>query len=231
MNMIDILEIWAIKNKRNNPAEFFDDVVLDERLDRKILVAEIMRKCGALTPIYNTTDSFEYFTKAFFEREKDVIKKMIDTTMLEYNPLENFERKEKLKHEAIEVTDTDESTSVNESTTVDEQSSSNVSVNNNEENKTSAYNESVYQPETQTTITANTNNAETKDQDTTREVKDKREYDRTRDFNSNDDNVATGINGLTTRQDLIIKQRKVVKFNIYNWIVEKFECEYFLSVY
>lgn len=231
MNLIDLLEIWALKNQKNSPEEFFNDMDIDERLDREILVAEIMRRCGALTPIYNTTDSFEYFTKAFFKREKNSIAKLIDTTELQYNPLENFERKEKLKHEAVEVTDTDESSSIDETTTVDEQSSSNSSINNNEENKTSAYNESVYQPENQTTITGSTNSGETKDQETSREVTDKREYDRTRDFNSNDDNLATGINGLTTRQDLIIKERRVVSFNIYRWIVEKYECEYFLSVY
>lgn len=205
--MIDILEIWALKRKKNSPAEFFDEMDIDDRLDREVLVAEIMRQCGALTPIYNTTDSFEYFTKAFFKREKDTIKKMIDTTQLEYNPLENFERKEKLKHVANENTATDE-TNINQSNSTA-----------TEEEKTSAYNEDLYQPINQTTGSNETSGKEIRD------------YDRKRDFTSNDDNSATGINGLTTRQDLILKERKVVDFNIYKWIVEKYECEYFLAVY
>lgn len=205
--MIDILEIWALKRKKNSPAEFFDEMDIDDRLDREVLVAEIMRQCGALTPIYNTTDSFEYFTKAFFKREKDTIKKMIDTTQLEYNPLENFERKEKLKHVANENTATDE-TNINQSNST-----------TTEEEKTSAYNEDLYQPINQTTGSNETSGKEIRD------------YDRKRDFTSNDDNSATGINGLTTRQDLILKERKVVDFNIYKWIVEKYECEYFLAVY
>lgn len=207
MNLIDLLEIWALKKGKSSPIEFFDEMDIDSRLDRETLVAEIMRQCGALTPLYNTTDSFEYFTKAFFKREKNVIAKMIDTTEFKYNPLENFERNENLKHNANEKTETDETNISNGTNKV------------NEEYKTSAYNEDLYQPNNQTSENNETNNQEIRD------------YDKKREFNSNDDKSASGINGLTTRQDLIIKERKVVDFNIYKWIVEKYECEYFLAVY
>lgn len=207
MNLIDLLEIWALKNRKNSPLNFYDDMEIDSRLDRETLVAEIMRQCGALTPIYNTTDSFEYFTKAFFKREKDNISKMIDTVEIKYNPLENFERKEKLKHDASEKTETDET------------NTSENSNNASEEYKVSAYNEDLYQPSEETTGSNKTKGKEIRD------------YDRSRTFESSDDKTASGINGLTTRQDLLLKERKVVNFNVYRWIVEKYQCEYFLGVY
>lgn len=204
---MDILEIWSLKNNGRDVLSFYDDVVLDSRIDRDSLKAEIIRKCGALTPIYNTSSSFEYFTKAFFVREKGVISRMLDTVDYDYNPLENFERNEELKHNASEVTVTDETTT------------SEVQRNSETENKASAYNESLYQPDTQSIDSANSKNT------------DVRDYGRERDFESSDINRAHGINGLTTKQDLLKKEREVAKFNVVKWIVEKYMCEYFYLVY
>ena len=207
MNLIELAQIWALKNNRENPWEIFSTVELDSRVDREILVAEIIRTCGALEPVHNTTETFTFFTEHFFKRESDNIKRMLDLNEVEYNPIENFERVEEVNKVSTSKAKLDESGS-GESNGTD-----------TSEDKTSAYNEDLYQPYTKNE-SANTN-----------KYSSKRDYTRDNDYQGTDKSNAHGINGLTTRQDLIMKERQLVTFNIIKWIVEKYCVEYFFQVF
>lgn len=207
MILADLVQIWALKANVSNPWDIYKTVTLDERIDIDDLVAEIIRRCGSLTPVYNTTDSFLFFTQQFFKRESDNIKRMLDLSEADYNPIENFERNENLRK-------TSKGKSI-----LDEDSTSKHTIDMTTENKQSAYNEDVYQPDNQSSDKGNNNTVDTRD------------YTRNNEFESTDINIVHGINGLTTRQDLIEKERKIISFNVIRWIVDRYCVEQFYQIF
>lgn len=207
MILTDLIQIWALKKNVSNPWDIYLTIELDERIDKQDLIGEIIRQCGALVPVYNTTDTFEFFTQQFFKREKDNIKRMIDLSEMEYNPLDNFERNENLSKKS------------KGKSTLDEDSTSNNSVDMKNVSKRSAFNEDLYQPDSEISDNGTNNNTETRD------------YTRNNEFESTDVSTVHGINGLVTRQDLIEKERKLLTFNVIKWIVNKYSMENFYQVF
>ena len=275
------MEIWALRNNSNEPTEMLKQAKFDSRIDTDLLVGKIIEVCGNMTPVHNTTDSFLYFHKLFFKMWEKQISKLLDTLDYQYEPLENYRRAEKLTLNANEnitgSNNTNGSNTNNESSTSKDtykdssksNSSSNSSGNESSsssdsstaEEKTSAFNESGYQPENQTTKSSsvngsksisnessssnNSSNNSSGSENTESSSEDNREstntYSRTNQQNSNytkgttngktEDNTIRGLNGLFTTQQLIKQEREIAEFNIYQWIVTKYMEELFICVF
>lgn len=209
------MEIWAIKNNSDNPMEMLKQGEFDSRIDMDILTGKIVQVCGAMTPVYNTTESYTYFHKLFFKTWGVQIKKLFDTMDYEYEPLENYRRVEDLK------SDTSENTSGNENG--NDSSSSNSQNSSTVENKTSAYNESLYQPESQETEQGNSSGSTN--------GQNHKDYTREKKSGVKEDNTIRGLNGLFTTQQLIKQEREIAEFNVYQWIVNKYMEELFICVF
>ena len=227
MNLIDLLEIATLKAGINEPLEILKDIDIDSRIDKEVLANQIVVKCGAMCPVYNTSWSFIIWHKHWFEYNKTQISQLIDTTEYEYIPIESYSRYEDLKHNA----DTKANLNDNTNRTVDENKQLDVNSTDNSttENQTSAYNESLYQPESKSIFDDQATRGETENNDRTE--KEERNYERSTNFGSTDDNYVHGNNGLFTVQHLIEEQRKLVVFNVIDWIVDKYMKEGFLLVY
>ena len=209
------MEIWAIKNNSDNPMEMLKQGEFDSRIDMDILTGKIVQVCGAMTPVYNTTESYTYFHKLFFKTWGVQIKKLFDTMDYKYEPLENYRRVEDLK------SDTSENTSGNENG--NDSSSSNSQNSSTVENKTSAYNESLYQPESQETEQGNSSGSTN--------GQNHKDYTREKKSGIKEDNTIRGLNGLFTTQQLIRQEREIAEFNVYQWIVNKYMEELFICVF
>ena len=79
LNFFDVLAI------RPN---FFEDADVDERLDKNEIKMAILHRCGTLLPVYTDTRMFKIFSDSFFKQRKEIIKKLVDTVELEYNPID-----------------------------------------------------------------------------------------------------------------------------------------------
>lgn len=91
VTLIDLIQIYNFNTDRDlNDAEaLFEDIDIDSRLDKKIVIDSIIDECGAMRAIYNTTTTFKYFSDNFFKKYKWNIGKMVDTLEMRYNPLTN----------------------------------------------------------------------------------------------------------------------------------------------
>ena len=89
------------------------------------------------------------------------------------------------------------------------------------EGEVSAYDSSSYQPKQKDTLD---NNVEHSGETTSDIISD---VDSDRDLSEH----TVGKDGDVSYQDLIEKQRKLVEFNIYNWIIRQMRKELFLLVY
>ena len=129
--------------------------------------------------------------------------KMYKTTILEYNPIENYNRTETIT-ESEKRNDTLNSTT--ESTGSSEQINQNVAFNN-----TDFANNEKNMVDNDTSLTGNANNAYNTDRKTTNSTK--------------------GNIGVTTSQQMIEQERKVAEFNIVQFIVDDFKQRFCLMIY
>ena len=229
------MEIWAIKNNSNNPMEMLKQGEFDSRINLDLLAGKIVQVCGAMAPVYNTTDSYVYFHKQFFMMWKTQISKLLDTMEYEYEPLENYRRIEDMKHtDSDKKTETEgitgESNSTDKTTGTTSTSSDKSST---VEDKTSAFNESVYQPDKQSTDTGKVTGKEDRTDESNGTTKNKTDRSKTEERNASakDDNTIRGLNGLFTTQQLIKQEREIAEFNVYQWIVNKYMEELFICVF
>lgn len=197
LNFFDILALQP---------NFFDDADIDERLDKEQIKMAILHRSGTLLPLYTRSDMFKQFSDAFFAQRKVIIKKLVDTLELEYNPIDNYRREEEVARKYDVKTENKTET---EGT---------LETQNEQENKVSAYDSDDYSPKDKSNgsgkntdkTTANNNGTN----DTTEKIK----------------TTTVGNIGITTTQKLIMEERKVAKFDIYKWIAIEFEQNFFICV-
>lgn len=239
MNLIDILDIYALQNNSDELLLLFGDYTLDERVNRDILNGEILAKLGAMRPITTDSELFKILFDNFFKKYSGNIKRLCDTLDLEYNPLytkdiyhdlnENIQRdigEEEQRHSVGDIDNTDRY-----STNTDQ---TNTGTDTNEET-VSAYDNPNYQPKRKSVETQNlrTDNDVQHSGVTTSDIVSDVDTNKLTD----DDTARTlgehivGKDGELPYQDLIEKQRKLVEFNIYNWIIKQMRKELFLLIY
>lgn len=196
MAAINFFDILTLK------PNFFDDADIDSRLDKAEIKMAILERCGTLLPLYTNSEMFKTFSDSFFARRKYIITKLIDTTELEYNPINNYDREETITRE---YNDNGSNTGT----------IGNVG-NNGYEDKVSSYDSDEYQPKEKRD--SNVNTTETRNLADTR-VGTEKTTTRTK-----------GNIGVTSTQKMIKEERKVVLFDVYNWIAIEFEQHFFICV-
>lgn len=98
MTLVDLCEIYAIKTGAgSNYAAIFADSEIDPRIGVVPFFNLLCQKFGNCEPIFNTTEVFKLFSDAWFNRNNDTIKRMLDALAMEYNPIENYDRTETIE--------------------------------------------------------------------------------------------------------------------------------------
>ena len=187
------------------------DYTLDERINRETMNRVILKDLGARMCITNTPTVFKFLLEEFFNKWNYNIGKMLDSMYLDYDPLSN---KNLTREEDRTDTrnDTIGNTRTNDLTT---------EVDGSDKINTSAYDVSTYQPRTETVTDNTTTNTGT--------VTDEGSLDRT---DTGDLDVKEyGKDGTESYQTLIEQERRLAKFNIYNWIIQQMRRELFLLIY
>lgn len=200
MAVLNFFDILAIR------PNFFDDADIDSRLDKEEIKMAILERCGTLLPLYTNSEMFKAFSDSFFKQRKNIITKLIDTTELNYNPIDNYNRVEEINRKYDET---------NENTT---QTDGTATRNSEQESKVSAYDSNEYLPKEQVIG----NSTDTDKTGTKGNGKN--------NITENIRNVTKGNIGVTTTQQMIEAERKVVTFSVYNWIAIEFEQHFFICV-
>ena len=216
MTFLDMIEMYNIQTDRelNELGSMFEDIDIDARIDKDILVGALVDECGAMRCLYETTASFKYFSDNFFKKYKWNITKMLNTLEFEYDPLKN---KQLDWTEEVDITqnlDTEE-----------DRTRDNTGTQGNvyeETNTVSAMNSDSYSPDNKS------NSSNTRTDNLSESINATKDEDLT--WDETDTHTESGtIN--TAYQDLIDKERKVSEFNVYNWISKKYASELFLLIY
>lgn len=213
----------------------FNLMVLPEGIDRELTVNTILERVGKTPLAHPDPEYMRYYINVWSARRTPIWKKLLESTQFAYNPIHNYDRNE-------EITDTREETidrTQNRTTTgtVTDTGSTNVTgdVTGNVASKhdVSAENATEYQADTRDTEDTTSHNSQetaVQAQSDTQTGEDTTGKD-TRSELYKHTSYMYGNIGVTTTQQMIESERKVVQFSVIEFIADDFKNEFCLSVY
>lgn len=213
MNLMDLVAIGKLYGYDDKG--LWQDADIDNRINRDVLIVEILKDCASSEPLMNTFQSFKMISDGFFEKWKYQIGKLLDTQEFEYNPIWNKDGTTKY----IKSNERDRVENVAD----DYGEENNREINSSTNNNVSADDNPEYQPH-DNSITGTTDNDTIKSE----RNKDTKESE---GFAENYTEIQQGNIGLTTTQTMIKEEQSLYEFNIYEWIVKKYRNELFLRVW
>ncbi|MBQ5912536.1 MAG: hypothetical protein IIW93_05515 [Bacteroidaceae bacterium] len=218
MKLIEVMKKYREDHSSSNIFEIFKDYELDNRLDKNALNVFILDELGAMDVWYEDPEVYKVFSDNFFEIWKDNIKKLTDTVMAEYNLLQNTNMTETTTVEIDQDMDTTTSGSKTDSYT------RSTTDGDEETNKVSAFDETTFQNDSQR-ISSGTgsvsHNGSKTDSGTKNEDLEWRETDVTTRVGYKDKDI----------QGALEKERKLNRFNVYQWIIKKYKEDMMVLVY
>ena len=211
------------------------ELVVPEGVDIELVKDNLLAETAELEVIYPDAVFMQAMIGRWSAKELPVWDRLYKTTLLEYNPIENYDRKEKWTEDENTTKNLDSETIGDSSTQSDSSSklSSENSSNTSAKEYVSAYNESDFTPTKQTsgnslsTETGNISNekdvtVKTKD-GTISDEKGKRALDREGSIHGN--------TGFYTKQKMIEQERNIAEYNIIDVIITSFKNRFCLQVY
>lgn len=224
--------LWGLYQYDNT---LFDDVLLPDIIDKQICIDNIIDKSGDLYLYYQVPERAKAQITRWFEMHYLGFKRMAETLLMEYNPIENTDRHET---EVISTTTSrtnkasgSDSTQASGSDSTTNTFNETVDVDN--ENTVSAFDSGEYQPHDKTESTTDTDN--TNNGSVTYGRKDTNTYGRQDDLNGTDETRRLyeyhGNLGTMTNQYMIHEELSLRKYNLYDVIAEMFENDILIEIY
>lgn len=195
----------------NFSEDIFSELLLPDGVDKDVLVPSILAECSDFNLLYPDYDFMRFMIGVWSKNEQDIWAAMQESTQLEYNPIENYDRYESITRE-VESTGTTEETASNEN----ENSGTSESV----ESRT-AFNSNNFQGANKVeSESSGSGSSETNSSATT--------------TNSGTETVTNHMHGnigVTTAQQMITGFREVSNFSVYDFIVNSFKNRFCIQIY
>jgi len=209
----------------------FDELELPGSMNKDVLIDNILYEAAPLEAYYPDPNFMKFMIGRWSFMNQSVWQKLYDTTVLEYNPIFNYDRTEEWS-ENEQMLDKRTLTGTEMETSTDNSSGEIKSSGTvKSELNVSGYNESSYVPREQTIETPDTLTSNTSETDRTVSI-DKND---TENMDRKRDNIRTGRAfgniGVTTTQQMIQQERETVLFNMYKVITDSFIERFCLMIY
>ena len=170
---------------------------------------------GEMTPIYQKPELLKLAVSNVAKSLKWSIDRLYNVTLLEYNPIENYDRIEKGTDTTDNTTDNTQNIGSQTVTSENQIGATTTTPNTIEETKVSAFNESEYQPSEQTKNTGTVTESHDKDTGTTTTTKNPDVQHMTYNSKYNHDLRVHGNIGVTTSQQMMQSEIDLVTKNNY----------------
>lgn len=170
---------------------------------------------GEMTPIYQKPDLLKLAVSNVAKSLKWSIDRLYNVTLLEYNPIENYNRIEKGSDTTDDTTDNTMNIGIQTVSSENQIGATTTTPATTTETKVSAFNESEYQPSEQTKNTGNVTESHDKDTGTTTTTKDPDVQHMTYNRKYDHDLLVHGNIGVTTSQEMASDEILLAKSNNY----------------
>ena len=218
----------------NNPG-LFGELELPEGVDHDTIVNNLLAETAELEVLYPSPQFMQAMIGLWSQKELPVWTKLYETTQYEYNPSQNYDRKEKWSEDESGDKNREAQTTGTSRTQSEQTGKGHVESEDNSgtDHYTSAYNETDFTP----TGRDNNSGQTIRDSDSS--------YEGDVNVNSSDGTVSdektkrgldrsgeiSGNTGFYTKQKMIEQEREIVSFNISNYIIESFKNRFCLQIY
>lgn len=225
----------------------FDELELPGDMNKDVLIDSILYEAASLEAYYPDPNFMKFMIGRWSFMNQSIWQKLYDTTVLEYNPIYNYDRTEEwtenekmLDGRTAASTETEtRNLKTGETSRTDSNGDVTTTGTMKTELNVSGYNEVTFTPSEETIETPDTMTSNNVIVDGTRDSintgtvsidkKDTESLDRKRD------NLRTGRAfgniGVTTTQQMIQQERETVLFNMYKVITDSFVDRFCLMVY
>lgn len=211
---------------------YYDDTIMDnftvpDGIDRQLALDTIYQRCG-MTPLYHPDPAWlKFYVGRWCSKNTKTWDELYKTTIQDYNPIYNYDRTE-------ETTDTRSGTrKLSEDTSSNTKQNGDTSVtdtsSDSSEHTMSADNSDSYEPDYQDT--ASRHDTQESESSNRVDVTGDRAVDETTGETYSHKLRAYGNIGVTTTQEMLEAQRKLVRYNVYNEIADSFKEEFCLYLY
>lgn len=211
------------------------ELVVPEGVDIELVKDNLLAETAELEIIYPDAIFMQAMIGRWSAKELPVWDKLYKTTLLEYNPIENYDRQEKWTEDENTSKNLDsEETGNNTTQTINSSKLHGEHENNGETSKyVSAYNETEFTPTERTTensqVIANSNNSS--ESDINSKTNTGLVSDETGKRALNREGSIHGNTGFYTKQKMIEQERKIAEYNIIDVIIASFKNRFCLQVY
>lgn len=211
------------------------ELVVPKGIDIEVVKDNLLAETAELEIIYPDAIFMQTMIGRWSAKELPVWQKLYNTTILKYNPIENYDMTEKWSEDENTTKNIDSEATGNSTTQTDSTSKTHdeTDTNNGTNKYVSAYNETEFTPTEKTTGNAQTieDSNNTTESDINIKSKDglvsdehgKRLLDRKGETRGN--------TGFYTKQKMIEQERKIVEYNIIDVIINSFKNRFCLQVY
>lgn len=211
---------------------YFDDTIMDnftvpDGIDRQLALDTIYQRCG-LTPLYHPDPAWlKFYVGRWCSKNAKTWEELYKTTIQDYNPIYNYDRTE-------ETTDTRSGTrKLSEDTSSNTKQNGDTSVtdtsSDSSEHTISADNSDSYEPGYKDV--SSRQDTQASESSNRVDVTGDRAVDETTGETYSHKLRAYGNIGVTTTQEMLEAQRKLVRYNVYNEIADSFKEEFCLYIY
>lgn len=184
-------------------------------LDKELLVNTILLRGGEFEVLYSNPEFMQSMIGVWSGKWYRTMFKWVSALAIEYNPLENYDRKENW----VELSENN----LNKTETALAQDASKATGSGNTTNTRSAYDSAAYQPHDKVETSTGGDNLASS---ATNAIGNAKTHD-----NSVRNGRAHGNIGVTTSQQMLQAELDISRFNIYEAIAELFLTEFVLYVY
>ena len=199
--------------------DLFSKMNLPVGIEKDTLIDNILLRAGEFEVLYSNPFVYQSAIGVWSDKHKRTFEKWVNALSMEYNPIENYDRKEewedRIANQTLENTN--------------EKSSGNTSgsnrVNGSSENMKSAYDSEGYQPEsrnTYETIETDTSNTSTNMINT---------INKDESNNLKHNGWVHGNIGVTTTQQMLESELSLAAWNVYEHITDLFIEEFCIAIY
>lgn len=224
------MNLLTVEGLYNYDNTLFDGFNVPEGLVKQIAIDAILMRTRELEILYPDFTYMKNRITIWSNKYQNNWKKLYDTTVLEYNPIENYDRME-------DWTDTDDETSTsardntrNTTNTVKSTSTNEVMNSVNVTDQNTAFNAGLADHAKQITDGDTTENGSITNTETGKDTENEN-VNGGRTGRHTRTGRAHGNIGVTTSQQMIQSERDLVVFNLYDVIAESFIENFCLMVY
>lgn len=202
-----MLSLTTIIGLINYDDSLFNNLVVPESIDRDTLIKNIIVECGDFPLLYPNADFMKSAIDLFSKKYYDTFKKWSEALAAEYNPLENYDRKE-LWSDSGDSSGTDSSSGTNASTST-----------SSTQNDVSAYDSGTFNPKDKTISNDGINSTNSNTGSTSNQF-----------ANAHEGRIHGNI-GVTTSQQMLESELKLRRWNLIQQITDLFINEFCIPIY